>query len=321
MQIMSRAIPTPRNDLLWAAGAFLLLPPLLYLGNPAVALITGASLVLVTNRPVPGEVNTAGRLSLQAAIVLLGLKLDMSELLLLGRQYSLVVTLFVLATGALGLLLGRMLKVDKKSRVLMASGTAICGGTTIASLSPIIAATSTQTGVAMGLVFLLNAVAIFLFPALGAYLGLTQEQFGVWVALAIHDTSSVVATASLYGEEAQAVATTVKLGRTLWLIPLILIAGIASGSSSGRARIPVPAFILLFVCAAILNSTLTLPPLTGAVASTLSRALLVLALYCIGMEIRRSTLQAMSGRVVVHALALWLTVVPLTLFIAIRMAP
>ena len=197
------------------------------------------------------------------------------------------------------------------SSQLIASGTAICGGTTIASLSPVIQARPEQTGVALALVFLLNALALFTFPAIGEYLALTQEQFGVWAALAIHDTSSVVATSALYGEEAAMVATTVKLGRTLWLIPLLLVFSILQHQGSAKLRIPL--FIVLFILTACTGSVVSLPAAVVGTASTASKMLLIVALFFIGTEISRETLRGLRGTVLVHGLLLWALVVPLTL--------
>lgn len=288
-----------------------LLPGLIYLGNPAVALLCGAALVLLLNRDLLPRATDLGRYALQTAIVLLGLKLNAAHLVEISSSYSLLVSGCVLVTVAGGLAIGHIVGNQSKSRQLIASGTAICGGTTIASLSPVIHARAEDTGVALTLVFLLNAVALFTFPYIGHALELSQEQFGVWAALSIHDTSSVVATSALYGEEAAKVATTVKLGRTLWLIPLLLAASIYH--QVGDARLRIPAFIILFVLAACLGSLTALPAAMIQSASLASKALLVVALFCIGSEINRKTLRRLRGRAIAHALILWAVVVPTTL--------
>jgi len=298
-----------------ALWPLLALPPLVFFGNPAIALLAGAAVAVSVNRPVLTDAPHVSRLCLQTAIVLLGFKLDVQTVWSLSADYALLTTGYVLSTVTLGLVLGTLLRVDKVPTQLIASGTAICGGTTIASLSPLLGARSQDTAVTLGLVFLLNAVALFTFPAIGHWLNMSQLQFGLWSALAIHDTSSVVATAGIYGDEAQAVATTIKLGRTLWLIPAVFIAGLIG--PGGSAKLRVPGFILLFLLAAGVTSVTALPAplLTGA--STLSKALLVAALFFIGTEITRSTLRKIHGRVVWQAVALWLIVVPLTL-LAVR---
>jgi uncharacterized integral membrane protein (TIGR00698 family) len=215
----------------------------------------------------------------------------------------------------LGLLLGRIFRNEARSSQLLASGTAICGGTAIASLSPVIRARPDQTAVALSLVFLLNAIALFTFPAIGEFFELSQHQFGVWAALAIHDTSSVIATSSLYGEEAETVATTVKLGRTLWLIPVILVFSILQGAD--KARLRVPGFILFFIAAAAISplfaDTVVIPT-----AAMLSKALLCVALLCIGMEMNRQTLRQLRGAALLQGVLLWMLVVPVTLALALN---
>jgi len=293
------------------------LPVLLWYGNPAVALLTGAALSIGFNQGVMPATSTLGKYALQTAIVLLGLKLNASQLFAISAQYSFPVTVYVIATLIAGFAIGRLVGTEHKSSALITTGTAICGGTTISSLSPVISARAEQTGVALSLVFLLNAVALFSFPAIGHWLGLSQEQFGVWAALAIHDTSSVVATAALYGEEAAKVATTVKLGRTLWLIPLLLVASILAQRGSVRLRLPV--FVLAFVAAACLGSLVSLPAIIVSGASIVSKWLLTMALFFIGTDISRKTLKAVRGSVLVQGIMLWLIVVPVTLWAIVRL--
>ena len=289
-----------------------------WLHGLTTAAVVVLAISLVFNRQAIPQAGLLGKYALQTAIILLGLKLNASELVKISADYSLLVTAYVGLTLSIGLAMGWALKNDPKCSQLIASGTAICGGTTIASLSPVIRARPEQTGVALTLVFLLNAVALFTFPAIGKYIALSQEQFGVWAALAIHDTSSVVATAALYGEEAAKVATTVKLGRTLWLIPLLLVFSIVQKSGSAKLRIPL--FIILFVVAACIGSLFALPVAVIDSASVLSKTLLIIALYCIGTEISRQTLMDLRGRVLFHGLLLWALVVPLTLAMVINLA-
>ena len=283
---------------------------LIYVGNPAVALLVGSALSLLTNaKIVPGS-DKLGKYALQTAIILLGLKLNAAMLIQISADYSLMVTFYVLATLAVGFTIGRLLRNDDVSNQLISSGTAICGGTTIASLSPIIHARPDQTAVALTVVFLLNALALFTYPYIGEFLQLTQKQFGVWCALSIHDTSSVVATALLYGEDAGAVATTLKLGRTLWLIPLLVVTSVMARQD---ARVQVPTFVLLFILSAMLGSFLDLPAWLTTSAGSISKALLVFALYCIGTDISRTTVRELRGATLVQGIALWLIAAPATL--------
>jgi uncharacterized integral membrane protein (TIGR00698 family) len=281
-----------------------LLVPLAWYGNPAIALLTGTVLSLLWRRPLGIGGQRWGRLSLQSAIVLLGVSLSIGRIAEVSGASLWIVALYVLAVLGCGLALARVLHLERASGLLMTAGTAICGGTAIATLAPIIGARAEQVGVAIGIVFLLNAIALFTFPAIGHHLGLSQAQFGVWVALAIHDTSSVVATAAIYGKEALEVATTVKLGRTLWLIPVALLVSLQFGASTARVR--VPGFILAFVAASVLATVVPMPAWATQGAGRVSKLLLVAALFFIGTEISWATLQLMRGRVLGHAIALWL---------------
>ena len=299
-------------------AALLMLPGLLWLGNPAFALLAGVGLTLAFDRPLLAQSSSYSKYLLQAAIVMLGLKLNMADLWRINADYSAYVAVYVLSAIGFGLLLGKLLGVEHISSTLIAAGTGICGGTTIATLAPIIKASAEQVGVALAIVFLLNAVALLTFPLVGDYFHLSQTQFGVWAALAIHDTSSVVATAAVYGDQAANVATTVKLGRTLWLIPLVVVASLVAGRGNpGDVKVRLPGFILLFILASVLGSVLPMPGWLPAAASTVSKCFLVLALLLIGSEISRQTLRQLRGRVLVQALSLWLLVVPLTLVLVV----
>ncbi len=279
--------------------------------NPAIALLTGAALTMTMNRALVTGGNTIGKYMLQAAIVLLGMKLDITALWQTSADYAGLIAIYVIGALVIGLAIARGLGVDRIPGTLIAAGTAICGGTTIATIAPILRAPPAQIGLTLAIVFLLNAFALLTFPAIGDWLGLSQTEFGVWVALAIHDTSSVVATAALYGEEAADVATTLKLGRTLWLIPLVLAVSMMERTQDAKLR--VPGFILLFVVASAIGTIIGVPDTVTALAATGSKALLIGALFFVGTEITRTTIAQLRGRVVWQALLLWALVVPATL--------
>jgi uncharacterized integral membrane protein (TIGR00698 family) len=281
----------------------LLLPVLIWYGNPAVALLAGTVLSLSWRTPLAVGGHRWGRLALQSAIVLLGFTLSIGRVAEVSGDSLSLVAAYVVGVLSIGLLLARGLRLERESGWLMASGTAICGGTAIATLAPLLGARADQVGVAIGIVFLLNAAALFGFPVIGHWLGMSQLQFGMWTALAIHDTSSVLATAAIYGNEALEIATTVKLGRTLWLIPLTLVVSLAQRASAARVR--VPPFILAFIAVSVLTTVLPFPDWVSHSAGRTSKALLVTALFFIGTEISRATLRLMRGRVLVHALLLW----------------
>ncbi len=291
--------------------------PLILLGNPAVALLAAGVIALSLNRvPVP-RASLLSKYCLQTAIVLLGFKLNLQTVWQLSATYTWGVALFVLGTLGVGYLLAKALRSERIPSALIVSGTAICGGTTIATLSPVIGARPHETAVTLSLVFLLNVVALFSFPVIGKWLDVSQLEFGLWSALAIHDTSSVVATAAIYGDEAAEVATTIKLGRTLWLIPLVLLASVIASSQAqpGAPRVRVPGFILAFVAAASVGTFMELPQVVMSGAGELSKALLVCALFLVGCELTRATLKEIRGKTFWLGIGLWLTAAPLTLMV------
>ena len=285
----------------------------IYFLNPAVALLGGLVTRLCLDINPVASSGKLGKLSLQTAIVILGFTLGFDRLISVSADYGLVVAAYVVGTLGLGYVLLRLLRTNEKEGTLLSAGTAICGGTAIATLSPLVDAEPHQFAVATALVFLLNVVALFSFPFIGHWLEMSQETFGAWVALAIHDTSSVVATAALYGQEAQEVATTVKLGRTLWLIPLALLASIFYQRASTKVR--VPRFVLLFIGAAVVSGFLPISPEIAGGLGLLSKVLLVIALGMIGLEINRTTLSQLSWRSVAFAAGLWILVVPFALLL------
>ena len=306
-----------RYLLLVAAAAGLVLA--LWVAHPAVALGIGAMLALATNvELVPGS-SKWGKLFLQAAVVLLALRLDIAEVTSVSGQYFPLVAGYVLCTIAVGLLLGRLIAAESTQSQLLSAGTAICGGTAVASLAPVLGASARQIAPVLALVFLLNAVAIVVLPVVGTALNMSQQAFGLWVALAVHDTSSVLGTAAAYGTEALELATTVKLGRTLWLIPLLVLWGAFVSRDGSRGKLNVPGFVLLFVLVATLNGVLTLPAMVASSAGSLSKWLLIAALFCIGLDMRRSTLRSISPKLLVHALGLWFMVLPITWYFATRL--
>jgi uncharacterized membrane protein YadS len=300
----------------------LLLAALIWLNNPLAAILVGAGLSLTIDRPALKRGSLYGKLGLQTAIVLVGFNLDAQTMWEVSRDYAPLIAAYVLATLGTGLGLGRLLNVDTTLARLISAGTAICGGTAIATLSPILKARADQMALALAIVFSLNMVALVVFPLIGTALDMSQFQFGLWSALAVHDTSSVVATAAVYGTEAAAVAATLKLGRTLWLIPFALGFSMAAGAKGAKIRLP--SFILFFIAASILGSVarvqLGAPDVVFSVAQYVSKALIVVALFFIGLECTRASLRQLRGSVVWHALILWACVVPLTLLVALQVA-
>ena len=286
--------------------------PLITLGNPAISLLFGAGLAIYTGESTPRYAAKISKYSLQAAIVLLGFKFGFDQVIKIGGNYGVLLFLYVPTVILVGFSLGWLINKDHISNQLITHGTAICGGTAIVSLSPIIRANQEQTAIALTLIFFFNAIALFSFPFIGQILDLSQEQFGVWAALAIHDTSSVVATSSLYGEESLAVATTAKLARTLWILPILLITSVSQGFS--KKEISIPWFISLFLLSAICSSLLVFPPFLLEMISKTSNILIIIALFYVGTSLTRETLKELKWPVAIHAAASWGVVVVLTLY-------
>ena len=281
-----------------------------FIAHPAFALLLAATINLVFAPKLPKMTKQSGRYLLQGAIVFLGLTMNVEALWSVSQDYSVLIVGYILSTLCVGLILGRFLRVDIDQARLLVSGTAICGGTAIATLGPVIRARSESVAVCLAIVFLLNAIAILVLPKVGIYMEISQTQFGVWVALAIHDTSSVIGAAAIYGDEALQVATTVKLVRTLWLIPLVLAAGILMNRRETKTRLP--GFVLLFVLFSIIGSVSNISGEWIAGIKTLSQTMLVAALFFMGLEITRDALRRLNGRAVSLGVCLWLVVLPTT---------
>jgi uncharacterized integral membrane protein (TIGR00698 family) len=208
------------------------------------------------------------------------------------------------------LLLGKILGIQRRVAFLLSSGAAICGGTAMAAVAPIIKAKPQELLIAMTIVFLLNALAIILFPIVGHYLEMTNFEFGAWSALAIHDTSSVIGSASIYSNESAQVAATLKLGRTIWLIPLILIANWIFNKQAQVAKFP--RFIIFFILAIIANTVLNFNEQAINILQILSQGFLMFGLLCIGSQFDSSELKSISAKPLILAMGLWAAVIPLS---------
>ncbi len=298
-----------------AIGIGLLLVPLILLGDIAVALLAGCAVGVALDRSPVAGASRIGKLALQAGIVLLSFRMDLGQLGSIGARYLLWIVVFVPVTLLAGFALLRLLKLERALGLLLAAGTAICGGTAIACLGPTVRARAEQIAIALAIVFLLNTVALLTFPVIGHWLGMSQEAFGVWSALAIHDTASVVGAAAQYGDESLVVATAVKLGRMLCLVPVALVFAFMcrEHAESSAKRPAIPRFILLFLAGVVLSSVVQLPTVLMTTTNSLSHALLVVAVFFIGAELRRTTLAKVRGRALVFALSLWIGVVGTTL--------
>lgn len=271
-----------------------------------LALAMGIALAVFIGNPFAAQSSKAVKWLLKAAIVGLGFGMNFYSAVKAGKGGLLFTIGTVVLVFVAGYLLGRLLKIDPKTSYLISSGTAICGGSAIAAVAPVTGADQKQISVALGTVFTLNALALLLFPAVGHLAGLSQYQFGLWSAIAIHDTSSVVGAASAYGSEALQVATTVKLGRALWIIPLSLFTvALRKGSKN---KISIPYFILLFMAAMLVG---TLFPHYGEAYSLLTflaKKMLIVTLFLIGTGLSLETIRSVGAKVFLQGTLLWLII-------------
>jgi len=285
----------------------------LWLNHAALALILGILLSYIIAIPKDFFTRKYGTRILQTGIVFLGGSISVTQVSVISKDYLPWVSGFVLITFILVIVLGKLLGVTKKQSYLLASGTAICGGTAMASVAPVIKAKPEDLLPALSIVFILNALAVIFFPLLGNWMGLTEDQFGSWVALAIHDTASVIGAASLMGERAVEVAATLKLGRTLWIVPLVLFS--AWYFREKRERLGFPLFILFFILAVALNSLLTPSAEVNHILKTINKICLLTGLFCIGTQIDRSAIQQISLKPLLLAVLIWSVVIPASLMV------
>ena len=263
-------------------GIFIVLIAVCFSGliSGAIALVLGFLFTVFAGQLFPNFTHKSIQFLLKISVVGLGFGMYITETLQIGKE-GLNITLFTIAaTLILGWLLAKILKIDVRLGHLISSGTSICGGSAIAAISPVINAKPKTISVSLGVVFLLNSVALFIFPGVGHFFNMSQHQFGLWTAIAIHDTSSVVGAALAYGEEALRVATTVKLARTLWIIPVSLISMFLFKTKDGEIKIPM--FILFFILAILINSYLNLPNELTQSITGISKRLLVACLFLVG---------------------------------------
>ncbi|HVA62821.1 MAG TPA: putative sulfate exporter family transporter [Terriglobales bacterium] len=295
--------------LLFVAAAFFCLTPW---ASPGLALVLGMLLALTLENPFLRHSRPAARWLLQASVVLLGFGMNLGAVARAGERGLVLAFLTITGTFLLGALLARWLRIPARTSALISAGTAICGGSAIAAVSVVVDAAEAEMSVAMGCVFLLNAVALFAFPRLGHLLGLNQVQFGTWAGMAIHDISSVVGAASQYGLVALQTATAVKLSRALWIVPVALLAGwkfAPAGEAQKAARkIQVPWFIGLFLLASLARTLVAPLAAAGPTLSRLAVIGLTLTLFLIGAGLSRATLRAVGVRPMVQALLLWLAI-------------
>ncbi len=288
--------------------------------SPPVALIGGIAFGFAAVHPYRKEASSLAKLLLQISVIFLGFGIDLHQVIHAGKSGFFYTSISICSAVVLGLLLGKIFNVGGKASYLITLGTAICGGSAIAAIAPIADANEEEISVSMGTVFLLNSVALLLFPAIGWLLHLSQNQFGLWAALAIHDTSSVVGAAAKYGPQALAIGTTVKLARALWIVPVSLITAAYMSKASKavertgpKAKVTVPWFIFLFVGASVLSTYV--PRFTAAYLdlNKLGKAGLTATLFLIGTSLSKKTLQAVGIKPLLQGIILWVIIASISL--------
>lgn len=291
------------NKILFFVGVILAASGLI---SPPIALLGGLIYGLtLPHRPFQVETRYLTKFLLQASVVALGFGMNLHEVVHAGRAGFLYTAFSIAIAMLLGLGLGYLIGVARKPAFLISAGTAICGGSAIAAVGPIAGASQEEMAVALGSVFILNSVALFIFPSIGSLLHMNQSQFGLWSALAIHDTSSVVGATAKYGPIALAVGTTIKLARALWIVPLSLV---TAATLKSKARVQWPWFILFFCLAAMLNTLL--PSFHRAFNSLnqVGKVGLTVTLFLIGTSLDRETLQKVGFRPLLQGFTLWIMV-------------
>jgi len=304
--------------LFFAAIAFCLIPLIVpsfgAFASPPVALALGLVLALVFEHPIYKRSQCFTKVLLQFSVVGLGFGMTLQSVVKAGRDGILFTIATIIGTMLLGALVGRLLGVERRITHLISAGTAICGGSAIAAVAPVIDAQEEEVSVALGTVFILNSVALFLFPFIGHQLDMTQRQFGVWSAIAIHDTSSVVGAAAKFGPEALQIATTVKLTRALWIVPLTLLTAVLF-HRQGKSKVKIPYFIFLFFLAAVVRSYVPQGIALYGVIVMAARVGLTLTLFLIGAGLSRSSLRAVGVRPLILGVVLWIAISSISLLV------
>ena len=289
---------------------FLLLFLSVIFKSPPIALALGLGYGFGFVNPYARQTRSFSKTLLQASVVGLGFGMDLREVLRAGSSGFVYTALGIAATMLIGVALGRWLKVERVSALLISVGTAICGGSAIAAVGPVAGANDEEMSVSLGTVFILNSIALLIFPFIGHSFSLNQEQFGLWAALAIHDTSSVVGAAAKYGAGALAIGTTVKLARALWIVPLAVGTALVKRR---EARIQWPWFILFFCVAAMIRTWFPAGQGVFDLLYGTARIGLTVTLFLIGCGISKKTLQAVGARPLAQGVILWLIVGALSL--------
>lgn len=296
--------------------ALVLLSLSLWIGNSAISLFLGISLALVYKVPEDFFTKKYGSKILQTGIVFLGGSLSLGTVYETNSDFFLWISFYVLIAFGAVIFLGKILGVSEKLSFLLASGTAVCGGTAIASVAPTIRAQPEDLTTAITIVFLLNAIAVLFFPLSNSLLDLGDRQFGAWAALAIHDTASVVGAASSVSEISVEVAATLKVARTIWIVPLVIFAAWIYRSKNESFGLPI--FIVFFILATVLNSVFQPNEITTDYLKLINRICLLIGLFCIGTQISKESLSQLKFKPIALASIVWLAIIPTSLILVLN---
>jgi len=280
--------------------------------SPPIALLLGLVVANLSGHPFLYLNHKAINILLQVSVVGLGFGMNVQSAIAAGKEGFFFTIGSIIATITLGTLLGKWFNIQKKTSHLISCGTAICGGSAIAAIAPVIQSDEKQTSVALGVIFILNSIALFVFPLVGHWLDMSQNDFGLWCAIAIHDTSSVVGAANKYGAEALQVATTVKLARALWIIPVALITAFVFKNKTSKLKIPY--FIGLFILAMICNTYFSPVASVAPHLVSISKTGLTVTLFLIGAGLNRSVLKSVGLLPLLQGVLLWVSIAIGTLF-------
>ncbi|HEY0177339.1 MAG TPA: putative sulfate exporter family transporter [Pedobacter sp.] len=285
--------------------------------SPPLALVLGLILAQLIDHPFLELNHKATNLLLKVSVIGLGFGMNIFSAMQAGKEGILFTIASIFGVLSLGFVLGKLLKTGRKTSFLISAGTAICGGSAIAALSPVMKAGEKEISVSLGIVFVLNSAALFLFPAIGHLLHLSQGQFGLWCAIAIHDTSSVVGAAGRYGEQALQIATTVKLARALWIIPVAF--GTAFLFKSDSTKVKIPYFIGLFILAMLVNTYLPFIKPVAPYIVSLAKKGLTLTLFLIGSGLSLKVIRSVGIKPFLQGILLWAAISSLSLWAIITL--
>ena len=281
-----------------------------------LALLCGLAFALIFPNPYPKFNKKTSKYLLQVAVVCLGFNMNLQESLKSGSEGMLFTVVSVVGVMALGVLAGYWLHINRRTAYLISSGTAICGGSAIAAVGPVLKANENEMAVSLGVIFILNSLGLFIFPPLGHLFEMTQQQFGTWAAIAIHDTSSVVGAGEAYGEEALQTATLIKLTRALWIIPLAIATMFIFRDKT--AKISIPWFIFIFVLAMVVNTYVALPAWFVSSMVWIAKRGMVVTLFLIGASLSIASIRSVGVKPLLQAVLLWIVISVSSLFVVLE---